>query len=217
MDYPGIKASLQLMCASHNGGWQAMADALGTSKASLENRIYQRKGQRMPVDMAMQMQDISRTTYFAEAVALASGGMFVPMPAVEVLNEDIQLKYIELLDEVGAHAREYRAAIADGEVCKQERRRLERLGENICRRVTEINQLTFRIFSKSGDLNGDQVRSLRFDSQHQNQPNDQHDPAGRVFRLQQCAVRPYLSGCARTHRNPVATGHAKSGRTPAGS
>lgn len=144
-----IKGSWQMMCRAMNGGYAAMATALDTTVRSLENRIYGRKGQDMPVRLAMRMQDVSGTTYFAEAVARDSGGVFIALPpAGEFGNVDIQEKYVELLDRVGALAREYREATADNEVDRSERRALEKLGNQICQLVTQINQMTFRIYCK---------------------------------------------------------------------
>lgn len=144
-----IRGSLQMMCRAMNGGWSAMGAALGMTVSSLENRVYGRKGQDITVATAMRMQQASDTCYFAEAVAAASGGVFVALPPFgEAGNIDIQQKYVELIEQVGALAREYREATADDEVCTAERRRLERLGHRICQLVTQINQMTFRIYCK---------------------------------------------------------------------
>ncbi|MBN3005602.1 hypothetical protein JW897_17860 [Chromobacterium alkanivorans] len=144
-----IKGSYQMMCRAINGGWAAMAQALSTSVTSLQNSVYCRKGQQMSVARAMAMQTASGTTYFAEALARDSGGVFIALPpANEFGNVDIQEKYVELLDRVGALAREYREATADHKVDRTERRTLEKLGNNICQLVTQINQMTFRIYCK---------------------------------------------------------------------
>lgn len=141
-----------MMCRATNGGYDGMARALGTSVCSLRNRIFGRKGQQMPVRLAMAMQGASGTTYFAEAVAMASGGVFVALPPLSHLHGvDIQEKYVELLDKVGALAREYRHATADNEVCPGERRALTAIGNDICQLVTQINEITFRLYCKQED------------------------------------------------------------------
>lgn len=150
-----IKGSFQMMCRAINGGWEAMSAKLSMSRTSLENRVYARKGQQMTVALAMAMQAHSQTAYFAEAVARDSGGVFIQIPpANEIGNVDIQAKYIELLERVGDLAREYREATEDNEVDGRERKTLERLGNQICQLVTQINQLTFRIFSKQDISHG---------------------------------------------------------------
>lgn len=142
-----IKGSYQMMCRAINGGWAAMAQTLSTSVTSLQNSVYCRKGQQMSVARALAMQAASGTTYFAEAVARHSGGVFVEQPPSHPFgNEDIQEKYVELLEKVGSLARRYREATADNQVNRYERRDLETLGHQICQLVTQINQLTFRIY-----------------------------------------------------------------------
>lgn len=151
----GIRGSFQMMCRAVSGGWEGMATALEMSVPALKNRVYELKGQQPTVGLAMQMQDLSQTTYFAEAVARASGGVFILLPQVDDLgNADIQEKYVELMDRVGALAREYRDATADNHVDRHERRVLNLLGNEICQLVTQINQLTFRIFSSEDNSNG---------------------------------------------------------------
>lgn len=78
-----------------------MAAALGITKDSLENRVYERKGQAVSLHEAMQMQTFHGSTLFAEAVAMDSGGVFVRMPDAErVDNEEIQTLYMELVEDV---------------------------------------------------------------------------------------------------------------------
>lgn len=72
-----------------------------------------------------------------------------PLPPADQLHGvDIQEKYVELLDKVGALAREYRKSTADNQVCRSERRTLTDIGNEICRLVTQINEITFRIYCK---------------------------------------------------------------------
>ena len=47
------------MIRAFPGGWDAMAGALGMSRDALENRIYERKGQSVLVETALQMQQFS--------------------------------------------------------------------------------------------------------------------------------------------------------------
>ncbi|OHX20417.1 hypothetical protein BI344_22430 [Chromobacterium sphagni] len=138
------------MCKAMPGGWPAMAAALGFSKDGLENRVYERKGQSVSVHEALQMQAFSGTTLFAEAVAAEAGGVFIPLPDVATVDdEEIQRVYMELVDEVGRLAREWREATRDGEVDKRERQRLEGIRDAICTKVTQMNHLTFQVFCRS--------------------------------------------------------------------
>lgn len=145
-----LRTSYQQMCRSMPGGWAAMSAALGLSKDGLENRVYERKGQEITVHQAMQMQAMSGTTLFAEAVAADSGGVFIPLPNVDgVDDEEIQALYMELVEEVGKLAREWREATRDGEVCKKERARLDAIRQAICTKATQMNALTFKVFCRS--------------------------------------------------------------------
>lgn len=145
-----IRTSYQKMCRTVNGGWAAMAAMLGMSQASLENRIYERKGQSVDVHLAMQMQASSNTTLFAEAVATSSGGVFIPIPNVnDIDHECIQTVYMELVEEVGTLAKEWAKATKDGEVDAQERARLEQVRMAIVQKVTAVNELTFKVFCRS--------------------------------------------------------------------
>lgn len=144
-----LRSSYQQMCKAMAGGWAAMAASLGLSKDGLENRVYERKGQEVTVHQAMQMQAMSGTTLFAEAVAADSGGVFIPLPNVDgVDDEEIQTLYMALVEEVGKLAREWREATRDGEVCKKERARLDAIRMAICTKATQMNDLTFKVFSR---------------------------------------------------------------------
>lgn len=144
-----LRSSYQQMCRAMPGGWAAMAAALGLSKDSLENRVYERKGQEITVHQAMQMQALSDTGLFAQAVAADSGGVFIQLPQVEQVDtEEIQALYMELVDEVGKLAHEWREATRDGEVCKKERARLDAIRQAICTKATQMNALTFQVFCR---------------------------------------------------------------------
>ncbi|MFK7089315.1 YmfL family putative regulatory protein [Chromobacterium violaceum] len=145
-----LRTAYQAMCKAMPGGWAAMAAALGFSKDGLENRVYERKGQSVSVHEAMQMQAFSGSAVFAEAVAAETGGVFVPLPDISTVDDaEIQRVYMELVDEVGRLAREWREATRDGEVDKRERQRLEAIRDAICAKVTQMNHLTFQVFCRS--------------------------------------------------------------------
>lgn len=144
-----IKGSYQMMCCATNGGWSAMAESQGMSLTALQNRVYARKGQEITVSRAMAMQAVSGTTYFAEAVAHESGGLFIKLPTVDAMSaEDIQEQFIEMLEKAGEFAAEWRRATADNEVCKREKRQLGSLATDLCQHVQEILHTTFNIFCK---------------------------------------------------------------------
>lgn len=90
------------MIRAFPGGWDAMAAALGVTRAGLENRIYERKGQSLHVETARQMQAFSGCPAFAEAVAADAGGVFLPLPeAEEVGSDELLAMFNQLYAELG--------------------------------------------------------------------------------------------------------------------
>ncbi|SUX30697.1 YmfL family putative regulatory protein [Chromobacterium vaccinii] len=142
-----LRAAYQGMCRAMSGGWVAMAAAMAVTKDSLENRVYERRGQSVGVHEAMQMQSFSGTKLFAEAVALESGGVFVAVPEVARLSDkEIKSVYMQLVAEVGELSREWQEAVKDGRVDRDERKRLTAIRDAICARVTQVNEMTFAAY-----------------------------------------------------------------------
>lgn len=143
-----LKQSYLAMIRAFPGGWDAIVGALGMTRDALENRIYERKGQGVHVDLAMQMQAFAQTTHFAQAVATASGGTFVMLPddmsdANECLMEKTQSLYIEL----GDYFKAIREATADGVIDKGERITLEAAAAKVHKMMGELHALTLRLYT----------------------------------------------------------------------
>lgn len=135
------------------GGRDDMAHALAITLTALDNRVYEKghpKPQRVYPDMAIQMQVISGTTLFAEEVARQSGGTFVALPqlADEIDNEQIQDKFLRIVEFVGSLATRHREATEDGHVDSREREDLDGIAHQIHRSVQEMLALTYLIYSK---------------------------------------------------------------------
>lgn len=134
------------------GGWSAMAAALGLSQQSLENRVYEKKGQGMSVHIALQMQEISGTKFFAEAAAANAGGVFLRLPSVpNVGNEELFDKFLQLNTRLGDLSREYMEATADGVVDEKEWARLSRISQDTHTTLAEIMAITDQIFRYKGE------------------------------------------------------------------
>lgn len=143
------QAYLQMIRA-FPGGWDAMAGALGMSRDALENRIYERKGQSVTVDTAMQMQAFSQTTAFAEAIASTSGGTYVQLPPVDELdNEDLFAKFRELHAELGELSAKWSAYTADDELDDVERAKLNAIKDEIHKTLTELLAMSERVYCKA--------------------------------------------------------------------
>lgn len=146
-----IKKAFLSMIKAFPGGWDAMAAALGMSKDALENRIYERKGQSVLVETALQMQSFSSTTHFAEAVAQVSGGLFMKLPEHgDHDREELLSKFNELYGELGDLSIKFKSSIEDGEIDKRERADLSDVGQHIHRTVEELLTLTFQIYCRPG-------------------------------------------------------------------
>ena len=135
------------MIKAFPGGWDSMAAAMCMSRDALENRIYERKGQSVLVETALQMQQFSSTTHFAEAVAQKSGGVFLKLPdAGNHDREELLEKFNQLYAELGILSSRFKESIADGEIDKPERDGLVDVGQHIHRTVEELLALTFQIY-----------------------------------------------------------------------
>jgi hypothetical protein len=146
----GLRKAYQAMIRAFNGGAPAMAGALGMSEASLQNRIYEVKGQTIQTETALAMQRLSGTTFFAEAIAEFSGGMFMELPEVDEHcdNEELLTKFTQILGDLGELARTHSAAIKDGSVSATERTNLEHIAQHAHRHIQELLTLTFRIYCR---------------------------------------------------------------------
>lgn len=126
-----------------------MAAALGMSRDALENRIYERKGQSTLVETALQMQQFSGTTLFAEAVAQASGGVFMTLPAkIDFDKQELLNKFNELYAELGELSGKFRDYTRDDVIERTERADLQGVGQHIHRTVEELLALTFQIYCR---------------------------------------------------------------------
>jgi hypothetical protein len=138
------------MIRAYRGGWDAMAAALGFSRNALENRIYEKNGQGILSDTAMQMQSLSETTYYAEAIASLSGGTFVKLPALDHIgNEEISDKFHELIEEFGEISTEWRGMTKDGKLTDEELDTLNTLTNRMHVTLDTIRALTIKVFREN--------------------------------------------------------------------
>ena len=137
-------------------GWNGTAATLGMTKSQLEARVYEVKGSGMRVDTALLIQAYSGTSHFAQAVAAATGGVFVQLPEGEgVTGEELHGKFHELYVELGRLSATYTAAIADGEIDRRERDDLEDIGQQMHKTTQELMALMFQIYCRPGAASGE--------------------------------------------------------------
>ncbi len=146
-----IKKSYLGMIKAFPGGWDAIAAALGMSRNGLENRVYERKGQGVMVDTALQLQAFSGTTLFAEAVAASSGGAFVKLPAdLSDGNEVLAKKFRDIYVRLGVFAAHFEEATADEVIDARERICLDADMDGLQRGLAELMALTIRVYCQPG-------------------------------------------------------------------
>jgi hypothetical protein len=144
-----IRRAYLQMIKAFPGGWDSMSGALGMSKAALENRIYERKGQGVLVETAIQMQAFSGTTHFAEAISQQSGGCFIQLPEIEHIDRDDLLSQFNVLyAELGVLSQEFNAAVADGEIDSKEKRQLTETGTHLHQAIQKLLALSFSIYCR---------------------------------------------------------------------
>lgn len=138
------------------GGQDRAAFELGMSLSALQNRLYSKKFQVITIEHALALQVISNTTFFAEAIAEESGGMFMKLPEVDEHcdNEELLSKFTQILGDLGELASTHREAIKDGNVNDREKHDLEQIAAHAHRHIQELLTLTFRIYCPQGKHEG---------------------------------------------------------------
>ncbi|MCC6071441.1 YmfL family putative regulatory protein [Massilia sp. GCM10020059] len=132
-------------------GWNGTAATLGMNKSALEARVYEVKGQGMRVDTAMLIQSYSGTSHFAQAVAHATGGVYVDLPGVgEHDGDELGAKFHELYVKLGDLSKTYSFATKDGEIDNRERADLEHIAQEMHKTMKELMALMFQIYCRPG-------------------------------------------------------------------
>ena len=130
-------------------GWNGTAATLGMTRSALEARVYEVKGSSMRVTTALLIQAHAGTTHFAQAVAAASGGVFLELPATEsVSGEELHAKFHELYSQLGILSATYTEAVKDNEINARERANLEDIGQQMHKIVGELMSLMFQIYCR---------------------------------------------------------------------
>lgn len=130
-------------------GWNGTAATLGMTRSALEARVYEVKGSGMRVETALLIQAHAGTTHFAEAVAKATGGIYVDLPTAEGVNGmSLEEKFHELYAELGALSRTYSAATKDGEIDVIERAELEAISDQMHKIMKELMGLMFHVYCR---------------------------------------------------------------------
>lgn len=124
-----------------------MSAAMGMTRDALENRVYERRGQSVSLDLAVQMQKTSGTTLLARAIATDAGGVFYKLVEPgSVDREELHDKFQELYQELGRLSHQYVEFTSDNHIDKRERSQLEVTADEIHQTVRELVGLMFAIY-----------------------------------------------------------------------
>lgn len=162
-DFPtqdDISEAIHKLITLTPGKYSAMANQLdpltGTENA-LRNRVRQIAGQVVPLGMAAEMESISGRTDITEAMCRRAGGVFVKLPEVgQVDNEELLIKFNELMAALGQFAQAHNEFTSDGVLDKSESKRLKAKGYRVQSLVAEIYAVTVMMF---GEVDAPDMRS----------------------------------------------------------
>lgn len=145
-----LRSAVLAMISAVTGKWVVAAAHLAMTESALKNRAYETKGQSLSTSDALELQHLSGTTFFAEAIAQASGGAFVKLPQPgEIENESIQVLFNENYAELGKLFAAYAASSADGVIDAAERENLQRLAGQIHVKVQTLLGVIFSVYCPS--------------------------------------------------------------------
>ena len=143
----GIRNAVLKTITHISGTWPVAAAYLGMSEASLRSRVYENKGWQLSTRDALSLQQLSGSTFFAEAIAVESGGTFVKLPSInEVEPDSIQTMFNENYAELGGMFATFTAAIADGVIDENERAQLQAQGKALHRKTETLLALMFSVY-----------------------------------------------------------------------
>lgn len=130
-------------------GWNGTAGTLGMTKSALEARVYEVKGSGMRVDTALLIQAYAGTKHFAQAVAHASGGVYIDLPEADCAHgDDLEAKFHELVSVLGQLSRTSYEAKKDGEIDARERAMLEDIAQQMHKTLQELMGLMFQVYCR---------------------------------------------------------------------
>lgn len=139
------------------GGYEEAPSWLGSkvTKDSLFNRLRSTfADQIFPLGWALVLQKACGKYYVTEAIARASGGVFIPLPDIEeVDNADINQRLLESIEEIGIYSQKVRAATEDGVIDSREREEIDEEFYRVITKLEEHKALLYMIHcrSKEGD------------------------------------------------------------------
>lgn len=147
-----LVAAIKKTIAELPGGYAEAAEWLDVTENSLFNRLRTDGDQVFPFGWAMVLQRAGGSHHIANAIAKASGGVFVPLTDVEdVDNGDINQRLMESVEWIGKHSQYLRKATADGVIDRSERAQIEANSYQVMAKWQEHLTLLFMVFCTQDD------------------------------------------------------------------
>lgn len=144
------------LITSLNGGYKEAVSWIGrkeqvgddgTTESSLMNRLRGESDQIFPLGWAVLLDQAGGTNHVVDALAKAYGGVFVPLPDIEqVDNADINQRLLEAIEQITKYSQQVRAAIEDGVVEPHERTAINDELYLAISRLQEHATLVYRVF-----------------------------------------------------------------------
>ncbi len=107
------------------GGRGSLAGAIGMSETTFNNKLYERNGCRFFDDEDLEAMDIHAGTYFlAEYRANLRGGLFIPLPSVEVDEQELSEILMREVAAIGDANINVSHALNDGKIDAQEEKQI---------------------------------------------------------------------------------------------
>ncbi|AKA37728.1 DNA-binding protein [Yersinia ruckeri] len=157
-DFPtqsDISEAMHQLITQTPGKYERMAKELcpvGGTENALRNRVRQLGGQVVPLGMAVEMESISGRTDITQAMCKRAGGVFVKLPDVTQMgNEELLIKFNELLAALGEFGRAHNEFTADGVLDRQESKRLKAKGYRAQSIIAEILVVTELLWGDATD------------------------------------------------------------------
>ncbi|HCD5425680.1 TPA: YmfL family putative regulatory protein [Klebsiella aerogenes] len=148
-----LVAAIKKTIAELPGGYAEASEWLDVTENSLFNRLRADGDQVFPFGWAMVLQRAGGSHHIANAIAKASGGVFVPLADVEeVDNGDINQRLMESVEWIGKHSQYLRKATADGVIDRDERAQIEANSYQVMAKWQEHLTLLFRVFCAPDDI-----------------------------------------------------------------
>lgn len=153
MKFKILESRRQVMRAvtSEFAGGQACAAAhLGIEQKRLQNQVYETAGCKPLSDEEIYaLESVTGTSHLPSYICAMYGGVFVPLPASDLDNEDLYLRAISTQSARGRVDQLIQQALADGQIDKEEAAEILAVhAKHVAARHSEVNAV-IALYSKT--------------------------------------------------------------------